>query len=302
AAGHRRDRFLEVEQVLVEAALRLPFRKFCTVVAHFELMTEQDLDDADDKERAKRSAELRKSRRERGGGTFEAKLDAEGFATFARRLQEIEQELFEADWAEAEERLGKGNVTIDDLYRTPTQRRADALVEMSQRAGAVPADAKKPRPSVVVHISHEAFEAEIKRRVGAEFAYPANFTAELSDGTPISPGRALALAVEGEVRRLVFDGPDVRTRFGRSKRFADGALREMIMARDRHCQGPGCDVPAWRCDVDHIIDWQHDGETNGDDLELKCRWHNGNKSQFHIFTDPVTGRVSWRRRRPARAA
>ncbi len=298
AAGHRREVFLQVEPILVEAAVRLPYKRFCTVIAHFEQLTEPDLDDWDDKERAKRSAELRRCRRERGGGSLEATFTAEGYEAFSRVLREIEDELFEADWAEAEERLGKGNVSIDDLWRTPTQRRADALVELSQRAAAVPPDAKKPRPSVVVHISHEAFEAEIKRRAGAEFAYPANFTAELSDGTPISPGRALALAVEGEVRRLVFDGPDIRTRFGRSKRFADGALREMIMARDRHCQAPGCDVPAWRCDVDHIIDWQHDGETNGDDVELKCPWHNGNKSSYDIFTDPVTGTVAWRRRPP----
>jgi hypothetical protein len=154
---------------------------------------------------------------------------------------------------------------------------------------------------VVVHVSHEAFEAEIKRRVGAEFAHPADFSAELDDGTPISPGRALALAVEGEVRRLVFDGPEIETRFGRARRFADGALRQMIEARDRHCRAPGCDVPAWRCDVDHIIDWQHDGETNGDDLEMKCPWHNGNKAQYTITTDSVTGAVTWRRRTPRRA-
>lgn len=61
---------------------------------------------------------------------------------------------------------------------------------------------------------------------------------------------------------------------------ATGALRAMIEAWDRTCQAPGCDVAGWRCDVDHIIDWQHMGDTNGDDLELKCKRYNGHKSNL----------------------
>ena len=38
---------------------------------------------------------------------------------------------------------------------------------MANRAAAVQEGARKPRPSVVVHISHEAFEAEIKEVVKA---------------------------------------------------------------------------------------------------------------------------------------
>lgn len=295
--GHRRGSFLEAEAVLVEAALRCTYTKFCTVVAHFEQMTEPDIDDWDDREREKRSARLEPNRRERGGGTLEATFDAVDYTIFTRNLADIERELFEADWAEAVAELGERNVTLASLGRTPAQRRLDALVEMSQRACAMPPGARKPRPSIVVHIGYAAFETELKRRVGAEFQCPDDSPATLADGTPISPGRALALAVEGEIRRLVFDAPDVRTRFGRAKRFADGALREMIEARDRHCQGPGCDIASWRCQVDHIVDWQHDGETNGEDLELKCPWHNGRKSQYQIHTDPVTGRATWRRRR-----
>lgn len=296
AGGHRREAFLAAEVLLVEAALRLPFRRFSNVVAHFEQATEPDIDDWDERERAKRSAELRRCRRERGGGTLEATFDAESFAIFAKVLRGIEKELFDADWAEAAERLGEGNVILDDLWRSPTQRRHDALTEMARRAAAMPPGSRRPQPSVVVHISHEAFEAEIKRRVGAEFAYPADFSAELEDGTPISPGRALALAVEGEVRRLVFDVPDVQTTFGRSKRFADGALRAMIQARDRHCQAPGCDVPAFECDIDHIIDWQYRGRTNAEDLECKCRWHNRVKDTYDIHVDTITGAAIWRRR------
>jgi hypothetical protein len=73
-----------------------------------------------------------------------------GFADFKRRwfgrmtlypvsgqivhttLSMIERELFEADWADAKQRLGR-DLLITDLSRTPAQRRADALVEMATR-------------------------------------------------------------------------------------------------------------------------------------------------------------------------
>ena len=112
----------------------------------------------------------------------------------------------------------------------------------------------------------------------------------------MTPGEAVALAIEGHVRRMVFDPEGVVLEFGRKKRFFTGGLREMIEARDRHCTGPGCEVPWWDCDVDHIIDWQHLGETNGDNGELKCRWHNQHKPEYTITQDPTTGRAHWRKR------
>src|SRR3546814_9171471 len=44
-------------------------------------------------------------------------------------LAMIERELFEIDWAQAKDHLGR-KPTLDDLPRTPAQRRADALTEM----------------------------------------------------------------------------------------------------------------------------------------------------------------------------
>ena len=64
-------------------------------------------------------------------------FDPVGGAIFDKALRGIEDELFEPDWAEAKARVGEG-VTVSDLARTPAQRRADAVVEMARRAGAVP--------------------------------------------------------------------------------------------------------------------------------------------------------------------
>ena len=41
---------------------------------------------------------------------------------------------------------------------------------------------------------------------------------------------------------------------GVRRRFFRGALRRAIEVRDRRCTHPsGCDVPAERCDIDHIV-------------------------------------------------
>ena len=70
---------------------------------------------------------------------------------------------------------------------------------------------------MIVHIDFATFEAELKRRVGAPFQHPplGTGTCELDDGTVLSPGEALALAVEGHVRRIILDAPDEQLRYGR---------------------------------------------------------------------------------------
>jgi hypothetical protein len=64
-------------------------------------------------------------------------------------LRIIERELFDADWADAKQRLGR-QPTILDLQRTPAQRRADALVEMATRARTAPPDGRRPAPLFTV--------------------------------------------------------------------------------------------------------------------------------------------------------
>ncbi|HYU62235.1 MAG TPA: HNH endonuclease signature motif containing protein, partial [Verrucomicrobiae bacterium] len=46
-----------------------------------------------------------------------------------------------------------------------------------------------------------------------------------------------------------------------------GPRRRALIARDRHCQWPGCERPASWCDGHHIVFWAHGG---GDDLENLC--------------------------------
>jgi hypothetical protein len=59
-------------------------------------------------------------------------------------------------------------------------------------------------------------------------------------------------------------------------------IREQVQLRDRTCVFPGCTRPARGCDVDHIVEYDHDAEVEGrpqpgptqtDNLACLCRFH-----------------------------
>src|SRR6185436_18488731 len=62
---------------------------------------------------------------------------------------------------------------------------------------------------------------------------------------------------------------------GRTRRIASAAQRIVLLARDRGCTYPGCDVPAFWCQAHHVHDWARNGQTNVDELTLACGPHNG---------------------------
>src|SRR5690606_39919353 len=93
-------------------------------------------------------------------------------AIVADELTRLERRLFEGDWAQAKEALGREPV-VTELARTPAQRRADALVEMAARSKAMPPNARKPAPLFTVLVGWETLHGRIL---------------ELANGTVVNPG------------------------------------------------------------------------------------------------------------------
>lgn len=59
--------------------------------------------------------------------------------------------------------------------------------------------------------------------------------------------------------------------------------RAFVQARDGVCSFPGCDVPAEKCDIDHIVEYvressEDSGKTNTDNLHCLCRKHHNLKT------------------------
>src|SRR5699024_6295100 len=77
--------------------------------------------------------------------------------------------------------------------------------------------------------------------------------ATLADGSPISPGLLTRLACSSLLSRVIF-GPDSTVLdSGREERIFTASQTRAIIARDKHCQYPGCDEPPSRCEVHHSL-------------------------------------------------
>src|SRR3546814_15712358 len=102
----------------------------------------------------------------------------------------IERELFEIDWAQAKDRLGR-KPTLDELDRTPAQRRADALTEMAIRARTSPKNGRRPAPLFTVVIGYETLKGPV---------------CELWNRTNITPGTAAKWLTRADVERITSAG------------------------------------------------------------------------------------------------
>lgn len=107
--------------------------------------------------------------------------------------------------------------------------------------------------------------------------------------------RQIALA-EGSIwRRLVTDpltgaGLELSTQRYRPTR----AMSDLVAALDSMCRGPGCTVPAFRCDNDHEIAWPK-GSTSIDNLNAKHRRHHNHKTRGTWSSSmDAEGVVTWK--------
>lgn len=172
-------------------------------------------------------------------------LDPVGGAAFLAELGRLEAQLHVEDRRAGRERTG-------------AQRRADALVEMAHRSRMAAPGGVRPRPLITVLVGEDSF-----RR-----------TCELADGHLVAPGQLVPLLLDADIERIVFDGPDRVLSVSRRRSFT-GALRRAIEVRDRTCTHPsGCDVPATRCDVDHVVPYSQGGMTSLENGRMACPTHN----------------------------
>jgi hypothetical protein len=158
------------ETLLVDHARTLRYRHFVRALAYWEQLADPDgvEDGAEAQHQARR---LHLSTTFAGTWVLDGVLDPISGTIVAEALGRIEQELFERDWAEARSRVGE-KVCGADLGRTAGQRRADALVEMARRAGAVAPGARLPEPLFSIVVGYETFAGRICELAGASSPGP----------------------------------------------------------------------------------------------------------------------------------
>ena len=147
--------------------------------------------------------------------------------------------------------------------RTPAQRRADSLVELTQHAldeGRLPR-----RNGVRPHLSVTATLEGLKQEVGAA-------PAEVESSLPVSTRTLERIACDSTVSRVLLAG-SVVTDVGRATRVVSGATRRALKARDRGCRWPGCERQVGWVNAHHIEFWGRGGQTRLNNLVLLCYYH-----------------------------
>lgn len=185
-----------------------------------------------------------------------------------------------------------------DDERDFTQRNADALVDLAQLAlnsGELKAGALV-RPHVSLIITEETWagvHGELRRRAaqaaagtqtlddamngsgGRPVPAPAPFApVTLEGGTAVPLTEVATTLCDCEITRVALDAGGVPVDLGRTQRSFSREQRRAVIARDRHCQHPGCAQQARFCQIHHIDWWERDhGPTAISNGILLCSFH-----------------------------
>lgn len=80
---------------------------------------------------------------------------------------------------------------------------------------------------------------------------------------------------------------------GRRKYRVPKALKRWLEMRDQTCSKPGCGAPAYLCDLDHIEEWQHGGESSVQNLAHLCKKHHAEKHHTGWKTEMTPTGTMW---------
>lgn len=178
-----------------------------------------------------------------------------------------------------------------DDVRSLAQRCADALVALVLETRTAPITAPSVAPTVVVTVPYDTL-------IGTS-----DSPADLQGYGPITAGQARALATRpGSVWRRLLTHPAtglvVKTDPVTYRPTAEVARH--VIARDPRCRFPGCNRASRRCDLDHVVAFNHEnpragGRTTPDNLIPLCRRHHLTKHRagWRIGYDQHTGDVRW---------
>jgi hypothetical protein len=252
-------------------AVDLPYKVFEANVRMWERLADPEgAAEQAERNRLHRDADIKA--RHDGGWSLSASFDDVAGAEFADVFGHFVQAEWDADWAEARERVGDA-ATMFDLRRTQAQRRADALLAMARAAAACPPWSKRPLPTVNILIDHATFEAVLRGEQIDPMRYR-NVVCRTRSGHQLHTADAVAVALVAHVRRVVYDSAGVVIELGRRQRLFTGSSRDAVMLLATACAWAGCDANTEWCQADHSLGWKAHGATvprNGGPL---CRRHN----------------------------
>ena len=169
--------------------------------------------------------------------------------------------------------MAKVIVAREDETRTLDQVRADVMCDllMEGRTDLHPDDVRGIRANVVVTVPALALLVEDDAARVAAGLDPA--VIEGIGPIPLQRARELCGGAEGWMRVLTHPETGAVLSVGRDLYRTPPSLRRIVCWRADRCMGPGCGMPASRCEIDHTLAWEDGGTTSLDNLAPICRGH-----------------------------
>jgi hypothetical protein len=257
------------EAFLVAAAARVGVDDFRKIVRHWAADVDEAAHEAEHADACAR--EYLVVARRAGGVDLQGFLAGEHAETLMTALRAV------------------AGVPAADDPRSAEQRRAQALTDLAGVAldrGLAGGGRSRVRPHISVLVSWETMQRLAREHPEVPSGHDSRVTgvsgtghdrsaaAELDDGTPIPPSVLARIACDSEISRIVFGPAGQPLDIGRTLRTYAGPLRRAVIARDRHCQYPGCGAPPTLGEVHHVRWWVRDGgRTSVENGILLCYYH-----------------------------
>lgn len=176
--------------------------------------------------------------------------------------------------------IAKGIKGNEGETRSLDQVRTDVLCDLLIEGitESMPAHARGIRASVVVTVP----VVSLLDHADAASADPA--VVEGVGPIPLSTARELCGGESSWMRVLTHPETGMVLSVGRDRYSPPAALRKLVRWRADRCMGPGCGMPASRCEIDHQVRWADGGETSLENTSPFCKNH-------HLIKDNTDWRV-----------
>lgn len=283
----RHDAIIQCETTLVDAAEHLPPKRIADICT----MLTDALDGDDGASRDTQMLERRSfhlSQTLEGMWIGDICLDDES----GRRLKAALDAAMERDFGATRGALSD-SIGLQDFapLRSPTQRRADALIALCEsgatalRAGD--GNRVSPHMTVVIDLADIAERVDI-HELGAGEAFARSIRSHARLGAGLSKATLERICCDAKITRVLTDGPSVILDVGTTTRTISAAMRKALVVRDRGCVEPTCDRPVEWCEGHHKIPFSQGGATSLENLELRCRRHH-QLAHDRLIRDRIAG-------------
>lgn len=169
--------------------------------------------------------------------------------------------------------MAKAIVAQEGETRTLAQVRADVMCDLliEGRTDLHPDEVRGIRATVAVTVPALALLAEDDAERARAGLDPA--VVEGIGPIPLQRARELCGGADGWMRILIHPETGAVLSVGRDLYRTPSSLRRIVMWRADRCMGPGCGMPASRCEIDHTLAWEDGGTTSLGNLAPICRGH-----------------------------